>query len=336
VKDEKGAPISGAWVRADQVVRTQEGSGWSEERGPVVGTMTDTAGRYSLGVYPAATFVLVADAEGYTTEEQQNITVEAGKPVFPKPFTLTRADGILAGVVVDAEGRPLAGASVAAWRGQGAESRQLGGTMTNGEGRFRIEKLPKGQVTLGVHLERYENKGPTTVRVGATDVRIVMAPWRPPPPDGPPDVGRPVAGQPAPEIQAARWVNGEGVPNLKALRGKTVVLLFSSAHNPAANATNAALKALHAALAAARREDVVILAFYDGSFPAEEVADYARREALPFPIGLGEPRTDGPTFEAYGVDLLPALFVIDGQGIVRAVDPSPEEIARLAAAKEGS
>ena len=53
-----------------------------------------------------------------------------------------------------------------------------------------------------------------------------------------------------------------------------------------------------------------------------------------FPIGLVEPtREDGldsAAFRAYGVRQLPALFLIEGEGIIRAVNPDREALLRLA------
>jgi hypothetical protein len=145
--------------------------------------------------------------------------------------------------------------------------------------------------------------------------------------------GRSTVGSRAPEIQVTRWVIGEGIKHLSDLRNKMVVLPFSSAYNRAAQASNAALKKLHAALQARGRDDVVILALYDASAGADEVAAYAAAEGLRFPIGLVEATrnlgADSASFRAYGVRQLPTLFVIDREGIVRAVNPKPEDLTRL-------
>jgi hypothetical protein len=66
---------------------------------------------------------------------------------------------------------------------------------------------------------------------------------------------------------------------------------------------------------------------------ADEVAAYAAAEGLRFPIGLVEATrnlgADSASFRAYGVRQLPTLFVIDREGIVRAVNPKPEDLTRL-------
>ena len=140
----------------------------------------------------------------------------------------------------------------------------------------------------------------------------------------------PAAGTPAPEIEVTRWINGAGARSLSELRGRRVVLQFSAAYNRAARESNHVLSALQTTLRAAGRDDVVIFALYDGSIPAGEAEAYARSEGLSFPIGLVAGGVESPAFRAYGVRRLPTLFAIDAQGIVRAVDPGPEALLKLA------
>src|SRR5207249_3794859 len=103
---------------------------------------------------------------------------------------------------------------------------------------------------------------------------------------------------------------------------------FSAPYNRAAHASNVALQALQAT----GRADVVILALYENAAP-EEVAAYARTEGLGFPIGLVAPgRRVGEastTFQTYGVRQLPTLFLIDRDGIIRAVNPDGETLLKL-------
>ena len=109
----------------------------------------------------------------------------------------------------------------------------------------------------------------------------------------------------------AQWVNGTVFFSLAALRGKTVVLQFSSAYNSAARASNAALRSLQAKLKESRKTDVAILALYDGSASAQEIETYAGSEGLSFPIGrVEETRNhglDSAAFLAYGVRQLPTF-----------------------------
>jgi RNA polymerase sigma factor (sigma-70 family) len=137
----------------------------------------------------------------------------------------------------------------------------------------------------------------------------------------------PKVGTHAPDVQVARWLNGASIKSLRDLRGKVVVLQFSSAFNNAAKASNEMLKALHG------KAGVVVLAIYDASASADEVAAYAKAEKLPFPIGIVEETknlgADSAAFKAYGVRQLPTVFVIDQEGILQAVNPTKEELTRL-------
>jgi hypothetical protein len=88
------------------------------------------------------------------------------------------------------------------------------------------------------------------------------------------------------------------------------------------------------------------VALYDAFVSIEEAAAYAREEGLSFPIGIvhagvggGQsarfpapgrtPGAEGASFLAYGVRQLPTVLVIDPEGVVRAVNPSAEELSRL-------
>jgi Carboxypeptidase regulatory-like domain/AhpC/TSA family len=296
---------------------------------------TDARGRFSLPLPPGGEYWVRAHADGFDTIDEYPIGVDSRKPPAPLRFTLERTDGFIAGDVVGPDGKPLAGATVTAGR-TGATNFLLvhESTITDAGGRFRIEKLPAGHLNVYASLPGRGNEAREQVPVGTANVRFVLQRVAPAPVERPlPPAAAPAVGALAPAIHVAQWVNGDGIANWSDLRGKTVVLQFSSAFNGAARASNAALKMLHTRLREAGRTDVVILAIFDASASAEEVASYARAEGLSFPIGLVEPGRslglDSAAFRAYGVRRLPAVFVIDRDGIVRAVDPTPGEVARL-------
>jgi hypothetical protein len=208
------------------------------------------------------------------------------------------------------------------------------GAITDARGQFRLEHLRAGVLCVTAWLAGYYDERREKVKVGAADLHYKLLPMDRPAVE-PAHVN---IGARAPEIAVSRWVNREGPPTLAGLRGKTVLLQFSSAFNRAAAASNAALAELHAKLEAAGRDDVQILALYDSSASAEEVAAYARAEKLSFPIGLVEatrdPAPDSAAFPAYGVRRLPTVILIDREGMIRAVDPTQEELMQLTAARE--
>jgi peroxiredoxin len=162
------------------------------------------------------------------------------------------------------------------------------------------------------------------VATGSKDVDIILVSKEE---TTPPVVFRP--GDRAPDLEVAQWLNGEGPESLKALRGKVVVLQFATAYNPAVEAQNEVLKALHVKYAS---QGLVILAIYDASLSPQDTAAYVRAQGLPYPIGLvqGSRRLgwDRPAFKNYGVRSVPSLFVIGPQGRFRWVNPPLDELER--------
>jgi hypothetical protein len=333
VKDTGGLPVAGAWVKADRMMPMsgEPGPRWPQV---VAQATTDTRGRFSLGLFSGNEYRVSAGTSGYGTVDQFPVRLPRGpgKRVPPAPlrFTLARADGFIGGVVVDPAGNSIGGARVMAFR-SGATHASVGvwETIADLDGQFRLRRLPPGDYSLGADLPGYQGDFRQSVAVGVARLRLLMAPLEEP---GSPElIG---VGTRAPEISVARWVNGEGPPSLSTLRGKNVVLQFSGAYNRAARASNEALKSLQARLREAGRTDVAILAIFDASASAAEVAAYAREEGLPFVIGLasenGKAGEETASFQAFGVRRLPTLFLIDAAGVVQAVDPPREVLMRLA------
>jgi len=106
-----------------------------------------------------------------------------------------------------------------------------------------------------------------------------------------------------------------------------VVLQFGCAANPAVEASSEALKALHGKYA---RRGLVVLAIYDASLSPEETARQVRAQELPYAAGIVQETPqlgwNGPAFRGYGVNALPAVFVIGRDGRVRAIDLAAGEL----------
>lgn len=324
-----GTPVADAIVRAD--LRVPAGGGMSGFRSePSRSTLGDAQGRFVLPVFPGAAYRVSVEAAGFLTTDRYPVRVERDAHLKPLRFSLDRADGVIAGRIVDPDGKPVTGARVFTGRTGATNTYIVGAEATSdARGRFRLARLPRaGEFELTTSKPGYHNDWGRRAEVGATSVRILLVPDeadRPRP--APPKVG-----DPAPEIRASRWLNSEGAPDLAALRGKTVVLQFSTPYNAAAKSSNAQLKALHAALRARGRTDVVLLALYDAA-SATDADAYIREEALPFSVGIAAPAaSDGgaDTFQAYGARQLPALFVIDPEGRIRTVNPPHDALLRLA------
>lgn len=313
--NDEGMPLAGAKVRAECRVQINANSWYHAE---IDTTTSDAEGRFTLWLLPDLEHRVIARAEGYGQVLRPTVSAKADG-VDLGTLTLHRANRFIAGRVTDVYGQPVAGARISAWLPEPQEHRA---TTTDDRGRYRIEGLPPGRAQLSLEHPGAEFDF-RVVETGATDADFVLLRRESAPPRD-----RLKPGDAAPEIGPATWLNGRGIPSLKALRGKVVLLQFGAAHNPAVEATARQLEAL------TRRYGgrVAVVALYDASLPAKELAAYARARNLRHLVGVVAPSPglgwDSPAFRRYGVHAVPSLFLIDRRGRVRAVNPAPEVLER--------
>ena len=130
-----------------------------------------------------------------------------------------------------------------------------------------------------------------------------------------------LVGQPAPEIEVARWINAEP-KSLADLRGQVVLLEFWATWCKPCDEMFPKLTALHAEHA---ERGLNILALtrhymaYGGSASAREdelamIRQFVAARALPFPVGVAE---DERLQALYGATGMPAVALIDRRGTVR-------------------
>jgi len=151
-------------------------------------TVADARGRFTIGLLPVGPkYKLLAAADGYGDEERE-FTFKRPGALTIKDVVLELADKVVAGVVVDANGQPVAGAKVSArGRSMGMGWSTLKSAATDAAGRFEIKGLCKGEVSLSVRKD--DHSGYDSVKAGDTNVKIVVrkefdAPTtRPSPPD---------------------------------------------------------------------------------------------------------------------------------------------------------
>lgn len=130
-----------------------------------------------------------------------------------------------------------------------------------------------------------------------------------------------LTGQPAPEIEVARWINAEP-KSLADLRGQVVLLEFWATWCKPCHEMFPKLKSLHEKHAE-RGLNVLALTrhymAYGGSQAAREdelemIRQFVAERDLAFPVGVAE---DERLQAFYGATGLPAVALIDRQGIVR-------------------
>ena len=141
------------------------------------------------------------------------------------------------------------------------------------------------------------------------------------------------AGQPAPPIKPASWLDRNGPTDPPDLAGKVVLVDFWGI---TCGPCVAELPEVQAAADhfAARSKDFVLIGLHDSGGTAEQVAEFARKRGLTFRLAVDRPADEdgwfGATFKDYGVRGIPAAAVIDRQGKVAFVGRFPEALQKAA------
>ena len=160
-----GAPIVRAHVRSMQLV----------ENGHTYGALTDDKGKFSFAQLPAGKYSMTAEAAGFETpqfifgESTDQVELRAGENRADFDIALT-AYGVISGRVLDAEGRPVQGVSVAALGLDGFVSYQI----SDPRGEYRMDRLSPGRYRVraapeAVHMPpEIRSDGTTEMRYAST------------------------------------------------------------------------------------------------------------------------------------------------------------------------
>jgi cytochrome c biogenesis protein CcmG/thiol:disulfide interchange protein DsbE len=130
-------------------------------------------------------------------------------------------------------------------------------------------------------------------------------------------------GKPAPDF-LLQDVSGKPV-RLRDLRGEVVLINLWATWCPPCRAEMPDLAEIYNAH---KSEGFVILGVDDQERP-ETVMDFLAHNPLPYPILLD---TDSRVARAYGISFLPASFLVDRRGVLRATMPGQSNRAKLQAA----
>ena len=149
-------------------------------------TETDAEGRYEFDMVDAGKQLIVSvQPDGYTDANSRTQTVKAGETVEMPARALKSRSAFVAGIVVDPDGKPVAGVTVSASeRNGGGISRRGLAPKTGPDGRFRLEELPSVPLELMAYISAPAGTKDHTIhfpaRVNAepnqSNVRIVLDP----------------------------------------------------------------------------------------------------------------------------------------------------------------
>lgn len=171
VVDADGTPVEGAEILAEDR---------SESAGPLsyaVGRADEGGGRFLLSNVAPGTYRLDVQAQGQGVAGLSAVRVAAGGTTDVGTLRLARG-GILQGVVVDAEGRGIPGASVNAERDAMSQTGSFG-TQTGSTGAFEIRGVPIGPCYVTARHPAYASSERVPAEVDPEKdlppVRIVLA-----------------------------------------------------------------------------------------------------------------------------------------------------------------
>ena len=257
---------------------------------------------------------LWVDAGGRKPLETPVGTLEAGElkdlgtlTVGPEGGKKGR-DAVLAGRVVDHEGRPVAGAEVfvAGRRGQ----------TTDSTGGFRATGLPRGKtVRVGVHHPTYGKTSFRNLATGKDDLLLRVLP------DG---HGR--IGKPAPALHVSGWHNSKPL-QIEQLRGRIVVLMLGYR----SDFEDGTVVGLQDRLSHYGDKGVTLVCVHvPWGVPEEGLDVFLQKHRITAAFAVDGPASAasndadpdrasyGATYASYHAKNTPSVFVIDHQGTVRA------------------
>lgn len=169
-----GAPIAGARVELWNSLESNMLP--PEQRKPWAVTETQADGSYEFRNVHFNALEVVVSAEGYATASRSSTVIFAKAQDRRLDFELSPATS-LSGLVVDPEGRPIAGATIEAYQTmQGVDKgMSKGRAQSDVGGRFVVEGLAEGTYNLSVRKRGYSDTNLAGARTGS-DVKVTMQP----------------------------------------------------------------------------------------------------------------------------------------------------------------
>lgn len=173
VVDEKRRPIAGAVVR----LYAQQGRYNRVDGEPVT---TDVDGRFELSrLLPGITYSVKTNAEGYASRNDEPFMLNAAEAHALGDIVLPCADQELSGVLVDAQGKPVAGARIVAYSNLADRHchARTETCLTDNQGHFQLRGLPRGDATVWQSSDQFDDrKSPLgQAPAGTKNLRLIVA-----------------------------------------------------------------------------------------------------------------------------------------------------------------
>lgn len=324
VLDEAEEPVVGCLVSA--AVHSAENGGDHFGYGPgwhhSAHAWTDAEGWYEIEPSVGRVRLWVNDLGKWTEPTQIELSVTRDKPAKVDLFR-TLAPPVMAGIVLDPDGRPVPYAVVKPT----GEQRWLVSAVADAEGRFDFtvgtfdqpdRTKPVGTLSLRVFDPHRPLETELTVPINVRKplvpltIRLKSTPIEPPPGI---ERHRPRAiavapGQPAPELSGRDMTNADGAIRLADLRGRFVLLDFWTVwcgpcrqHKPEVEAA-----------ARLYGDRLAVIGVHDNSVPPDKIAADVEENGPSFPTVIDT--ADDETTRRYGVKAFPTYVLIGPDGRV--------------------
>ncbi len=310
VTDTSGEPVRGL-----QLGISQGGQHWSGR--------TDENGNYRFeDLSMAVVFTLyIFDDPRYARHEFNVLRTNQRHDLV-----LVKADGYLAGKVVDADGQPIEQAWV---RIRAKEDPSSGyryfPASTNVHGEFELRHIKDSVVSIHVS-DRIHRKIFKDIAVNQRDIVFALTPGEARPEPTPEQQAKrsyaqacrerfkTLVNQPAPELTVAEWVSGPPV-SIANLKGKTIALHFwtlDHIHH------TQQIRLLNILQEVYREKGLVCVAICPSTSAVETLKQYIAEESLSYSIGLDRfidvAGAEGESFDRYAMSWGGEIVLIDPAG----------------------
>lgn len=305
VADEKGGPINNAQVSV--MLRT-------ERFGSSLGmpAKTDAEGQFELKGLPAGRrYSITASARGFGQDSRNVEPADTpGQRLELDPLQLPVADQRIAGVVLDADDKPVARAWIYAY----GDKQPHVNTQTDAKGCFKLDQIVPGQVRLSANTSQGAY-GSAVVEAGDTNITLRVTASGRRMPFTPATVK--LAGKPLPEL-APLGLSAGDVPADKPV----LVLLLDAEQRP----SRRALRLITEQAEALKQKGLAVVIIQAGMMTDEAFAAWKQDSALPFPVARFQDNPDRAK-ASWGAAALPWLILTDKTRKVIAEGFAPDELS---------
>ena len=268
---------------------------------------TDEQGKFEIKAIPTEhKYTLYVVAEGYGEIRKEEISTDnaVNNHLDVGTLILAVANLSVSGVVVDNDGKPVAGARIyCSGEGQITERR----AQTDIEGKFTLEKVCAGKIQINADKSGTTRLyGSIETEGGATDVRIVISqsssstryePKRPPS----------LVGRPLPELKEA----GIDLPPADTDGKMMMVCLFDMEQRPSRHCLTQLAKQAEQL----KSKGITVVAIQASKMDQDALSQWKNKYNIPFPVGMVQGDAEKANF-AWGVRSLPWLILTDKDHIV--------------------